>query len=69
MTNDGFLQGPKKPFWGCSCGESSNFASRLECRGCGKPAPARIAKAAKAADAEARAGKGNASASAAKDQG
>ena len=43
------LNGPKMPHWGCSCGEAENWASRLQCRGCGKSAPGRVAAAAKEA--------------------
>ena len=46
------LWGPKTPVWGCRCGQSDNFASRIECRGCGKPAPRTVLDKAKAADAE-----------------
>ena len=28
--------------WGCSCGESANFASRTKCRNCGRHAPRSI---------------------------
>ena len=35
----GKSQMPRLPLWGCNCGESSNFAWRKECRGCGNAAP------------------------------
>jgi len=43
------LKGPKLPHWGCSCGEAENWASRLQCRGCSKAAPARVSAAAREA--------------------
>ncbi len=45
------LNGPKQPYWGCSCGAADNWASRVACRTCGRGAPARIRKAAEAAHA------------------
>ena len=47
MLYEGVLPGPKLPFWGCSCGESKNWASRLACRWCGKGAAQSIADKAK----------------------
>ena len=44
------LPGPKSPVWGCStCGETANCASRLKCRGCGKPASQSTADKARSA--------------------
>ena len=43
------LRGPRRPVWACACGSGGNWASRLECRGCGRAAPVRIAAAARAA--------------------
>ena len=49
------LFGPKTPVWGCSCGESANWASRIKCKACGKAAPQTIADKAKAASKRAQA--------------
>eukprot|EP00959_Pyramimonas_sp_CCMP1952_P385725 8083822-Pyramimonas_sp.AAC.2 len=48
MSNGGeVLPGPRTPFWSCGgCGLSATWASRAQCRR-GRPAPARIAKAAR----------------------
>eukprot|EP00973_Karenia_brevis_P008481 1146186-Karenia_brevis.AAC.1 len=43
------------PHWGCACGTSNNWASRIVCRGCGKQAPRRIINNAAAAAAKASA--------------
>ncbi len=43
------LSGPKSPTWCCSCGEASNWASRIRCRGCGKGASQSTADKARAA--------------------
>ena len=48
------LYGPKTPVWGCSCGESTNWASRIKCKACGKAAPQTIADKAKAASKKAQ---------------
>ena len=45
------LQGPRSPRWGCgACGESENWACRLRCLTCHKPAPSTTAAKARAAD-------------------
>ena len=49
------MAGPKKPWWGCKCGEGANWACRLACRACGRQAPRSIADAARA-NAEAKPG-------------
>lgn len=49
QRTDDVLPGPKRPCWGCPCGEANNWASRLCCKGCAKQAPRRIAAAARAA--------------------
>ena len=43
------LRGPRRPNWGCGCGFAGNWASRLKCLECERPAPARIANAARRA--------------------
>ena len=40
------LPGPHFPLWGCRCGSTSNWASRIKCK-CGAPAPTRVIQAAK----------------------
>ena len=42
------LRGPRTPHWACACGQSDNFASRLECRTCPRPAPRGVASRAHA---------------------
>ena len=48
------LRGPKKPAWGCNCGFAQNWACRIRCMQCDRPALVRITKAARTADAAAR---------------
>ena len=48
------LYGPKTPVWGCSCGESTNWASWVKCKACGKAAPQTIIDKAKAASKRAQ---------------
>ena len=48
MPNGVVLSGPKTPHWGCNCGEASNWASRLNCRQCGRQASGKVVAAAKA---------------------
>eukprot|EP00969_Alexandrium_andersonii_P226391 9997244-Alexandrium_andersonii.AAC.1 len=43
------LPGPRAPCWGCPCGHADNWACRLRCQRCDRPAPQRIADAARAA--------------------
>ena len=43
------LRGPRSPLWGCRCGEASNWACRIRCRGCDAAGPRRIVAAAQAA--------------------
>ncbi|CAK0871936.1 unnamed protein product, partial [Prorocentrum cordatum] len=43
------LPGPREPCWGCPCGHAGKWACRVRCQRCGKPAPQRIADAARAA--------------------
>ncbi len=45
------LPGPRKPLWGCSCGCADNWACRLRCHRCERPAPQTTADAARAAAA------------------
>ena len=52
------LRGPRSPLWGCRCGEPSNWACRVRCRGCDAAGPRRVFTAAKAA-ATARTGCGD----------
>ena len=50
------LQGPKTPHWACGlCGADRQCASRIECRVCGRAAPASICKRAREADSTAAA--------------
>ena len=49
------LPGAKTPVWGCSCGESANWASRLKCKTCGRAAPQTVADKAKAASKQTQA--------------
>ena len=35
------LPGPRRPFWGCSCGHADNWACRVRCQRCGAAAPPR----------------------------
>ena len=39
------LPGPRAPSWACSCGRSTNWASRVVCK-CGKAAPQEVRRAA-----------------------
>ena len=48
------LYGPRAPEWTCQCGEDANWASRIRCKACAKPAPTRVVQAAKAAAAKQR---------------
>jgi len=48
-----FLNGPRTPAWGCTCGCRDNWANRLRCRACNRWAATSIQDRAKAADAEA----------------
>eukprot|EP00973_Karenia_brevis_P008943 1209714-Karenia_brevis.AAC.1 len=63
QQKDGLVSaGCETPHWGCDCGESANWACRIACRSCGKPAPQRIVQSAVAAavgkdDAEAAGGR------------
>jgi hypothetical protein len=52
------LWGPKKPEWTCKCGKKGNWASRLVCIACEKPAPQEVQKAARKAAAGKPLGKG-----------
>ncbi len=45
------LPGPRKPLWGCSCGCADNWACRLRCHRCDRPAPQSTADAARTAAA------------------
>ena len=39
------IVGPKKPYWGCTCGLEANWACRVKCT-CGRLAPSRVRMAA-----------------------
>jgi len=57
MGRDEVLLGTRNPHWGCNCGRAGaneNWACRIKCRGCGRPAPEGISRKAKAEDAKAR---------------
>ena len=44
------LLGPRQPEWGCpKCGCSTNWRSRIKCKGCGEDAPQSVTQKAKAA--------------------
>ena len=44
------LRGPREPHWACGCGEAGNFACRLKCKACKRPAPRSVANRAREAD-------------------
>ena len=48
------LRGPRTPAWSCRCGGLDNWASRLRCRICQRPAAASIQARAKKAHEEAK---------------
>ena len=49
------LLGTKTPVWGCSCGESANWTSRLKCKTCWRAAPQKVADKATAASKQVQA--------------
>ncbi len=49
QTDPVLLPGPRKPCWGCRCGFDDNWACRLRCQRCDRPAPQRYSDAARAA--------------------
>ena len=40
------LPGPRTPHWKCSCGFADNFACRIQCKSCNKPAGKKVKDAA-----------------------
>ena len=51
------MQGKTKPHWGCGCGYSENWASRIRCLKCNREVPAQFRKRAQQGAAEAKAAK------------